>query len=74
MNWKIFNLSAGECKSFVLVNIGGNKVIRGGNNIADGLVNDSNCIVAMEVVTRRGFGHVDKENARFEIFFEVIII
>ncbi|QCE00531.1 urease [Vigna unguiculata] len=38
----------GECKSFVLVNIGGNKVIRGGNNIADGLVNDSNCIVAME--------------------------
>ncbi|CAJ2668028.1 unnamed protein product [Trifolium pratense] len=54
----------GESKSVVLVSIGGNKVIRGGNNIVDGPVNDSNCIAAMEAVTTRGFGHKDDENAR----------
>ncbi|WJX39541.1 Urease, variant 3 [Trifolium repens] len=54
----------GESKSVVLVSIGGNKVIRGGNNIVDGPVNDSNCIAAMETVTTRGFGHKDDENAR----------
>ncbi|XP_027334466.1 urease-like isoform X2 [Abrus precatorius] len=54
----------GECKSVKLVSIGGNKVIRGGNNIADGPVSDSNCIAAMEAVRTRGFGHVEEENAR----------
>ncbi|KAK7306237.1 hypothetical protein VNO77_44163 [Canavalia gladiata] len=54
----------GECKSVVLVSIGGSKVIRGGNNIADGPVNDSNRIAAMEAVKTRGFGHVEEENAR----------
>ncbi|TKY47750.1 Urease protein [Spatholobus suberectus] len=54
----------GESKSVVLVSIGGNKVIRGGNNIADGPVNDSNCIAAMEAVITGGFGHVEEENAR----------
>ncbi|KAG4387577.1 hypothetical protein AAZX31_11G253500 [Glycine max] len=54
----------GECKSVVLVSIGGNKVIRGGNNIADGPVNDSNCRAAMKAVVTRGFGHVEEENAR----------
>ncbi|XP_020212240.1 urease [Cajanus cajan] len=54
----------GESKSVLLVSIGGNKVIRGGNNIADGPVNDSNCIAAMQAVITRGFGHVEEENAR----------
>ncbi|XP_057429223.1 urease [Lotus japonicus] len=54
----------GESKSVVLVSIGGNKVIRGGNNIVDGPVNNSNCIEAMEAVTKRGFGHMEEANAR----------
>lgn len=54
----------GESKSVILVSIGGNKVIRGGNNIVDGPVNDSNCIAAMEAVRTRGFGHKEDENAR----------
>ncbi|XP_004502315.1 urease [Cicer arietinum] len=54
----------GESKSVILVSIGGNKVIRGGNNIVDGPVNDSSCIAAMEAVRTRGFGHLDEENAR----------
>jgi len=53
----------------VLVSIGGNKVIRGGNNIADGPVNDSNCRAAMKAVVTRGFGHVEEENARFKICY-----
>lgn len=54
----------GESKSVILVSIGGNKVIRGGNNIVDGPVNNSNCIAAMEAVRTRGFGHKEDENAR----------
>ncbi|RDX94687.1 hypothetical protein CR513_22907, partial [Mucuna pruriens] len=54
----------GECKSVLLVSIGGKKVIRGGNNTADGPVNDSNCIAATEAVRTMGFGHVEEENAR----------
>lgn len=54
----------GESKSVVLVSIGGNKVIRGGNNIVDGPVNDSNCIAAMEAVRTRGFRHMEENDAR----------
>ncbi|KAI5406280.1 hypothetical protein KIW84_052862 [Lathyrus oleraceus] len=54
----------GESKSVILVSIGGDKVIRGGNNIVDGPVNDLNCIEAMEAVRTRGFGHKEDENAR----------
>uniref|UniRef100_UPI000334906F urease n=1 Tax=Cajanus cajan TaxID=3821 RepID=UPI000334906F len=53
----------GECKEVLLVSIGGNKVIRGGNAIADGPVNASNCIAAMQAVITRGFGHVEEANA-----------
>ncbi|KAL2332684.1 hypothetical protein Fmac_013897 [Flemingia macrophylla] len=60
----IFKFYHSDSKSVVLVSIGGNKVIRGGNSIVDGPVNDSNCIAAMEAVTTRGFGHVEEENAR----------
>ncbi|KAJ7945524.1 urease [Quillaja saponaria] len=53
----------GESKSVILVNIEGNKVITGGNGIADGLVNDANCRAAMDAVRIRGFGHLEEENA-----------
>ncbi|KAJ1391607.1 Urease, beta subunit [Sesbania bispinosa] len=54
----------GDNRSVVLVSIGGNKVIKGGNNIVDGPVNDSNCTAAMEAVSTRGFGHIEEANAR----------
>ncbi|CAL0304708.1 unnamed protein product [Lupinus luteus] len=60
---KATRFEPGESKSVVLVSIGGNKVIRGGNGIADGPVNDSNNIAAMEAVSARGFGHVEEANA-----------
>jgi urease len=54
----------GERKSVVLVNIGGNKVIRGGNGIVDGLVDDVNWTVLMETMERRGFKHLEDIDAR----------
>ncbi|CAD5316553.1 unnamed protein product [Arabidopsis thaliana] len=53
----------GERKSVVLVNIGGNKVIRGGNGIVDGLVDDVNWTVLMETIERRGFKHLEDVDA-----------
>ncbi|KAK7399989.1 hypothetical protein VNO78_11187 [Psophocarpus tetragonolobus] len=50
-------------KSVKLVRIGGNKVIRGGNGITDGPVNETNHRAAMEVVCSRGFGHKEEEDA-----------
>lgn len=48
----------------MLVNIGGNKVIRGGNGIVDGLVDDVNWTVLMETMERRGFRHIEEGDAR----------
>ncbi|KAL9332775.1 hypothetical protein ACSQ67_002385 [Phaseolus vulgaris] len=59
-----FQIYHRECKSVVLVSIGGSKVIRGGNNFVDGPVNDSNILAAMEAVPR---GHVEEEDARVGI-------
>ncbi|XP_009127562.1 urease [Brassica rapa] len=53
----------GERKSVVLVNIGGNKVIRGGNGIVDGPVDDVNWTVLMETMERRGFRHLEEGDA-----------
>ncbi|KAJ0242916.1 Urease [Hirschfeldia incana] len=53
----------GERKSVVLVNIGGNKVIRGGNGIVDGPVDDVNWTVLMETMERRGFKHLEEGDA-----------
>ncbi|GKA98860.1 amidohydrolase 1, partial [Tanacetum coccineum] len=47
----------GDAKSFTLVRIGGNQVIRGGNAIADNFVNDANVKTVMESVHARGFGN-----------------
>ncbi|KAF2292859.1 hypothetical protein GH714_029406 [Hevea brasiliensis] len=54
----------GECKSVVLVSIGGKKVIRGGNGIVDGPVDDANYAAVSETVKSRGFGNQEEENAR----------
>nr|KYP52960.1 Urease [Cajanus cajan] len=53
----------GDCKCVKLVSIGGNKVIRGGNGIADGPVNETNLKAAMEAVCKRGFGHEEEKDA-----------
>ncbi|XP_027342772.1 urease [Abrus precatorius] len=53
----------GDCKSVKLVSIGGNKVIRGGNGLADGPVNEINYRATMEAVCKRGFGHKEEKDA-----------
>ncbi|KAK6239289.1 hypothetical protein QUC31_004758, partial [Theobroma cacao] len=61
-----FNLPLpGECKTVVLVSIGGRKVIRGGNGIVDGPVDDANVKIVMETIKREGYGSLKDANARF---------
>lgn len=57
----------------MLVNIGGNKVIRGGNGIVDGPVDDVNWTVLMETMERRGFRHLEEGDARLFCFFTCYI-
>ena len=45
----------GDTKTVELVAIGGNKVIRGGNNLADGAVSDEGRDAALGQVADRGF-------------------
>ena len=47
----------GETKNVTLVEIAGDKVIRGGNNLADGPVSDDNCTATMKNVTDRAFAN-----------------
>ncbi len=47
----------GETKSVVLVEIAGNRVIRGGNNLADGAVSDEGKEATLERLGEQGFGH-----------------
>ncbi|XAR64424.1 Urease [Bertholletia excelsa] len=53
----------GDTKFVTLVRIGGNQVIRGGNGIADGPVNDANTALLMDKMARR-FGHSEETDAR----------
>ncbi|THU46632.1 hypothetical protein C4D60_Mb09t06970 [Musa balbisiana] len=53
----------GDAKYVTLVNIGGGKVIRGGNGIVDGPVNDSYIEKVMENVIAKGFGHADQSDS-----------
>lgn len=53
----------GEAKCVILVSIGGNKVIRGGNGIVDGLVDHANFKVIKEAVNLRRFGNLEATNA-----------
>lgn len=47
----------GETKSVRLVDIAGQKVIRGGNNLADGPVSDAGRAAALDRVQKLGFAH-----------------
>ena len=47
----------GETKNVVLVEIAGNRVIRGGNNLADGPVSDEGKQETLERLGEQGFGH-----------------
>lgn len=47
----------GETKTVTLVAIAGDQVIRGGNSLADGPINDTNQTAALQRVAAQGFGH-----------------
>lgn len=47
----------GETKTVSLVEIAGNKVIRGGNNLADGPVSPQGKLTALDRVKQQGFAH-----------------
>ncbi len=47
----------GESKEVTLVDIAGNQVIRGGNNLADGPVSDENRAATMERIQSQSFAH-----------------
>src|ERR1041384_7657353 len=47
----------GETKTVTLVDIAGARVIRGGNNLADGPVSEAGLTVALERVRKQGFAH-----------------
>ena len=47
----------GETKTVTLVEIAGDQIIRGGNHLADGQVNDTHRAAAMDRVADQGFGH-----------------
>ncbi|KAJ4838729.1 hypothetical protein Tsubulata_043738 [Turnera subulata] len=53
----------GEAKRVRLVSIGGNKVIRGGNGIADGAVDPAKHAEILEAVNRGNFGNREEANA-----------
>ncbi|KAK9934426.1 hypothetical protein M0R45_021571 [Rubus argutus] len=54
----------GECKHVILVSIGGNRVIRGGNDIVDGAVRSfDRHKVAREALEARRFGNEEEPNA-----------
>jgi len=54
----------GDAKSVILVSIGGHKVIKGGNGIADGPIDSSSLNVVMQKVNANSFGHEDYPDAR----------
>lgn len=58
----------GESKHVVLVSIGGNRVIRGGNDIVDGAVRsfDRHQIVKGALEARQ-FGNEEEPNARYRL-------
>ncbi|MGN6370015.1 MAG: urease subunit gamma [Phycisphaerae bacterium] len=56
----------GETKTVQLVEIAGEQVIHGGNNLADGRVTAPNHHAAMGRVVRQGFGHVRAEGGNDE--------
>ncbi|KAL6567890.1 Urease [Orobanche gracilis] len=57
-------LYPGETRSVTLVSIGGERVIRGGNNIADGPVDDARIPAVMKAVHEGRYGFSEEVNAR----------
>lgn len=53
----------GDAKRVTLVSIGGRKVIRGGNGIADGAVDSSQLNEVIQKITENCFGHEDYPDA-----------
>ncbi|KAK8516726.1 hypothetical protein V6N12_049445 [Hibiscus sabdariffa] len=53
----------GESKTVVLVNIGGKKVIRGGNGIVDGPVDIVNIEAVMNIIKSNSFGNMEDAHA-----------
>ncbi|KAL1550436.1 Urease [Salvia divinorum] len=53
----------GDTKSVSLISISGNQIIRGGNNLADAPVNDSEIISVMKALHER-YGHSEEADAR----------
>ncbi|CAO2829435.1 unnamed protein product [Amaranthus hypochondriacus] len=62
----------GDPKCVTLVSIGGIRCIRGGNNIADGPVDDANIETIMDTIHTRGFQHLEEENASWGVTGEDI--
>ncbi|XP_057529586.1 urease isoform X2 [Amaranthus tricolor] len=62
----------GDPKCVTLVSIGGIRCIRGGNNIADGAVDDANIETIMDTIHTRGFQHLEEENASWGVTGEDI--
>lgn len=56
----------GDTKSVALVRISGKQIIRGGNNIADGPVDDANTAPVMKAIHEGGYGFSEEANARSE--------
>ncbi|RCV21329.1 hypothetical protein SETIT_4G130600v2 [Setaria italica] len=54
----------GDAKNVTLVSIGGHKVIRGGNGIANGPIDSSQINEVMQKVNANNFGHEDYPDAR----------
>ena len=54
----------GECKSVVLVSIGGKRIIRGGNGIVNGPVDDARWEAVLGALNTRASGNKEEENAR----------
>lgn len=50
----------GDAKTVTLVEIGGRKIIRGGNRLAEGPVEEARVDGIVEELVRRGFGHVEE--------------
>jgi urease subunit gamma/beta len=51
----------GETRTVQLVEIAGNRIIRGGNALATGKVTAAGCKAAMKAVEERGFAHQEEE-------------
>ncbi|XP_078434036.1 urease isoform X2 [Wolffia australiana] len=60
----------GEAKNIILVSIGGNKVIRGGNSTIDGPLHEVQDERLMQIVLANGLGHEEYPSAREGIVTE----